>query len=360
MSSLNGCKAAFAQWYRWMQPPYIIGAPMRVLSGPELAVEISAAGGLGFIGPPLKMASLQTDLGKASELIAGSKLLSAHIGAADNSTLPIGIGYQTWNSDLKEALAVVEQHRPCAVWLFAPRHGQGELDEWTSAFRQALPHSQIWIQIGTLREAIDAAGSNAPPDVLVTQGAEAGGHGRASDGLGLMTLLPEVIDATRARNIPVIAAGGIADGRGVAAALALGATGAAMGTRFLASREARISRGYQNEVVRATDGATSTVRTQLYNHLRGTFGWPDLFAPRTVINRSWTDYQSGVPFEELQRLHDEAAKSGDAGWGPDGRLATYAGASVGLIHQVDKAATIVSRSREEAVGNLKNLANAMV
>ncbi|POR35773.1 Nitronate monooxygenase [Tolypocladium paradoxum] len=128
-----------------------------------------------------------------------------------------------------------------------------------------------------------------------------------------------------------------------------------MGTRLLAATEARISRGYQNEVVRATDGATSTVRTQLYNHLRGTFGWPDDFSPRALINRSWVDHQAGVPFDRLKQLHDEAAAAGDAGWGVDGRLATYVGAAVGLVRSVDDAGDIVNHVRDEATSIIRAL-----
>lgn len=341
-----------AKAYPWTKSPLIVGAPMRVMSGPSLAVAVSSAGGLGFLGPTIKAEDVFPDLDKAAELISSVPALRQRVDAA----LPIGVGFQTWNGDLQVARSAVEKHRPCAVWLFAPRRGQGELDEWTAGLRQASPQTQIWIQVGTLREATAAARSPTPPDVLVVQGAEAGGHGRARDGLGTVALFPETADATRASGIPLVAAGGIVDGRGVAAALALGAAGVAMGTRLLAATEARISRGYQDEVVRASDGAASTVRTQLYNHLRGTFGWPDEFSPRALINRSWVDHEAGVPFDRLKRLHDEAATTGDAGWGVEGRLATYVGAAVGLVRSVDDAGDIVNRARDEATSIIRSLA----
>jgi len=223
------------------------------------------------------------------------------------------------------------------------------------SIRETAPKVQIWIQVGTLKEAIQAAKSKSPPDVLVIQGAEAGGHGRANDGIGFITLLPEIADALRQYDIPLVAAGGILDGRGAAAALCLGASGIVMGTRFLASTEARISKGYQNEVIRASDGGTNTTRTQLYNKLRGTFGWPEAFSPRTIVNKSWHEHVSGKSFEELKVLHDEAVKAGDAGWGPEGRLATYAGAGVGLIHDVQGAGGIVSGVRDDAKRIIKDL-----
>jgi nitronate monooxygenase len=129
-----------------------------------------------------------------------------------------------------------------------------------------------------------------------------------------------------------------------------------MGTRFLAAREARIGKGYQDEVVRATDGARATVRTQLYNHLRGTFGWPDEFSPRTIVNKSWVEHDAGVGFEELKRRHDELLEEGgDKAWGPEGRTATYAGASVGLVRDVQGAGAIVETVRSDAVDILTSL-----
>ncbi|KAJ6781650.1 hypothetical protein PWT90_01400 [Aphanocladium album] len=349
--------AFLAQSYKWLKAPYIIGAPMRVLAGPELAVEISTAGGLGFIGPPAKIGDAAADLAKAAQLAQTSTSTAVQGALASSGILPVGIGFQTWTTDLNEVVKALQQNKPCAVWLFAPKRGQEELNEWTLALRKVEPKIQVWIQVGTLAEAIAASTSASPPDVLVVQGAEAGGHGRAHDGVGLQALFPEVSDATRDSGIPLIAAGGIADGRGLAAALSLGAAGAAMGTRFLAAKETRISKGYQNEVLRANDSAQSTVRTHLYNHLRGTFGWPEQFAPRTVINKSWNEHQNGVPFEELKVRHDEATKAGDAAWGPEGRTATYVGAAVGLVHDVKPAAIITDETRNEAKTIFTSLSN---
>ncbi|KAL2150938.1 hypothetical protein VTH82DRAFT_6036 [Thermothelomyces myriococcoides] len=343
-----------ATTYPWTIAPLIVSAPMRVMSGPRLAVAVSRAGGLGFIGPGLKPESTAADLETAKGLLSSS---SSSPSAADSSPcdmpqrdglLPVGVGFQLWNGDVEAAAAAVGRYRPASVWLFAPRHGQAEVDEWTRRLREASPGTDIWLQVGTLREALDATASPFPPDILVVQGAEAGGHGQATDGVGFVTLLPEIADATRGSGIPLIAAGGVADGRGVVAALGVGAAGVAMGTRFLASHEARISKGYQDEVVRAVDGGANTVRTHLYNHLRGTFGWPEQFSPRTIVNRSWAEHQAGTPFEEIKKRHDEAVVKGDAAWGPDGWTATYAGANIGLIRSVAAAGDIVRGIRSEA------------
>lgn len=314
------------------------------MSGPALALAVSSAGGLGFIGPSAKTQDSLKDLHEAKKLIQQSDIFSKTVLPADQ-ILPVGVGFQLWSDDIDVATEAMKEFKPCAAWLFAPRNGQEDLDLWSLKIRAVSPQTQIWIQIGTLAEAKQLLRSSERPDVIVVQGSEAGGHGRAKDSLGLFSLLPEIVDATQGSSIPIVAAGGIADGRGVAAALCLGASGIAMGTRFLASCEARISRGYQNEVVRANDGAANTTRTLLYNHLRGTFGWPEQYIPRTIINKSYLEQQAGVPFEDLKKRHDEAQKAGDNGWGPEGRLATYAGASIGLIHEVKDAAEIIKDVR---------------
>lgn len=346
----------FAKVFPWVVSPFVIAAPMRVFTGPDLAFSVSASGGLGFIGPGAKPEDTAADLATVQELLSNTSLTAFPTAfSVGGEKLPVGVGFQLWNGDLEAATKAVKDYQPCAVWLFAPRNGQRDLDEWTERLREASPGIHVWHQIGTVQESIEATKSVHPPDVLVIQGAEAGGHGRATDGIGIMALFPEIADNVRNSNVALVAAGGIADGRGIAAALALGADGVAMGTRFLASSEARISKGYQNEVVRANDGAHSTTRTQLYNHLRGTTGWPEQWSPRGITNKSWTEHQAGVSFEELKKRHDEATKTGDDAWGADGRVATYASAAVGLIHSVEDASKLTVRLRDEAKSILHDL-----
>jgi nitronate monooxygenase len=340
--------------FPWISAPLIVGAPMRVLGGPKLAVSVSAAQGLGFIGPAPETKNMKDDLEEARRLIQDTPELRHKLSVESSNhppSLPIGVGFQLWSDDLATATQLIQQYRPCVAWLYAPKDAQKDYVAWSSAFRRAFPDIAIWIQVGTVAEVRQLLGLPELPDAIVVQGAEAGGHGRAEDGIGLMTLLPEVTDLLRkgGHDIPLLAAGGIVDGRGGAAAFCLGANGIAMGTRFLAATEARISRGYQQEIVRANDGGVITTRTLLYNQLRGTVGWPKNYAPRTIINRSYLDYISGVPFENLQTLHDEALGRGDQAWGPEGRVATYAGASVGLIHDIRDAGSLVRDTRRDTV-----------
>jgi nitronate monooxygenase len=345
--------------YPWTLTPLIVGAPMKAISGPSMAVAVSEAGGLGFIGPGDIPEDLRSHLESARQLI----LQSPRFSSDQLKVLPIGFGVQTWTSDLDTTVSILSdcnknRTAPAVAWLFAPRRGQQELDDWTKAIRIASPNTQVWIQVASVADAIAAARSGECPDALVVQGSDAGGHSRTK-GAGIVTLLPEVSDALdkiSGERVHLIAAGGIGDSRGVAAALAIGASGVAMGTRLLATREAQINPGYQKAVLHAWDGGQNTIRTQLYNHLRGTMGWPAEFDARGLINQSWRDHEKGMEFEENQKLYKEAMKLGEAGWGrEDGRMATYAGTAVGLVNEIDGAGEVVRKVRggvAEVVGGL--------
>lgn len=207
----------------------------------------------------------------------------------------------------------------------------------------------MWVQVGSVAQAVEVA-KTTKPDVLVLQGSDAGGHGLARSA-SVISLVPEVIDALAEERlrIPVIAAGGISEGRGVAAALALGASGVALGTRFLACKEATIAKGYQDEVVRVHDGGVSTVRSKLYDALRGIVDWPKAYDGRGVANRSYLDAQSGMPDEQNRELYQEEMRKGDDGWGAEGRMTTYAGTGVGLVTGVKSAEEIIKEISRDAI-----------
>ena len=139
------------------------------------------------------------------------------------------MGFINWGVALETVLEALREHIPAAVWIFAPKENK-DLVEWTRRVREmGKGKTKIWIQIRTVKDAIEVARS-CHPDILVVQGADAGGHG-----LVQVTLFPEVADSLRGigiANIRLIAAGGIVEGRGSAACLALGGYGVVMGTRF--------------------------------------------------------------------------------------------------------------------------------
>jgi nitronate monooxygenase len=195
---------------------------------------------------------------------------------------------------------------------------------------------KVMLQVGSAEEARRAV--DAGVDMIVAQAFEAGGHVRGH--VGLVAIVPAVVEAVP--SVPVLAAGGIADGRGLAAALALGADGVWVGTRFVASEESEAHADYKKRLVGARE--TDTVYTEAF-HL----GWPP-HSPHRVLRNALTD---GVPppAGAVARV-----KAGDrmleippfAAPGPtihtEGQtelMANYAGQGVAVIHDVLPARTIV-------------------
>lgn len=389
----------------WTRSPFIASAPMRLIALAPLAYAVSLAGGLGFLAAGTDLNDLKRQLRIVADLVAQTPL------PGSSSDLPIGVGFINWGVDLETALEALREYIPAAVWLFAPRKNE-DLVEWTKKIREVSKgKTKIWIQIGTVTDAIEVARS-CHPDVLVVQGADAGGHGRCAfqsiaflvqtaigiarhvlrakssrspntclttdflpprrhtdservglaQGAGIVSLLPEVADEMREmemESIPLVAAGGIVEGRGVAAALALGAGGVVMGTRFLASKEADIAKGYQYDVLRTKDGGKSTIRTGVYDILRGTKGWPDQYNGRGIINQSYLDAQKdGRITDENKKLYEEALQKGDQGWGENGRVTAYAGCGVGLVKEVKYAKEIMEEVRQDAAEVLSKLSRA--
>ncbi|KAL8694960.1 MAG: hypothetical protein Q9224_003473 [Gallowayella concinna] len=331
------------QDYPWVQSPIIVGAPMRLISLAPLAVAVSKAGGIGFIGIGTDVNDLEAHLQEASRLIK-----EAPIKASIPTTLPIGVGFINWGADLDTAVRAIIKFQPAAVWFFAP-HKNSDLVTWTEAMREATQgQTKIWIQVGSVHDAVEVVKS-CRPDVIVAQGSDAGGHG-LERGAGIISLLPEIADSLRDegfQNTSLVAAGGIVEGRGVAACLGLGAEGVVMGTRFLSSTEAEIARGYQTAILCARDGGVSTVRSKVYDTLRGTTGWPERIGGRGVINQSFLDAKDGKVTEENKKAYAQALEEGDAGWGEQGRLTTYAGTGVGLINQVQPVTAILEEIRRQ-------------
>lgn len=341
--------------YPWTARPLIASAPMRLISLSHLALAVSSAGGLGFIGAGSDCTHLH------QYLLETQQQLPHHPSLAQNpAVLPVGIGFLLWAGEdlLKTALPLIEEFKPAAIWLFAPRSAE-QLAQWSKQVRRVTAGAtRVWVQIGTVAGAVEAV-RVCQPDVLVVQGNDAGGHGLEKCA-GLISLVPEVGDAVAAvcagesvgRPV-IVAAGGIVDGRGAAAALSLGASGVVMGTRYLVAPEANVALGYRRAVLEARDGGVSTARGKLYDQLRGTTDWPEEFGGRGVLNESWFDAGRGVRFEENKRLYQEALERGDEGWGEGARLTTYAGTGVGLVKRMQDAAAITNEVRDDAVRHLK-------
>ena len=333
--------------YSWTEYPLIVSAPMRLISTAPLALSVSSNKGLGFLGVGTDVETLPALLKSATEGLT-SEIFSFELGSVPSGILPFGVGFICWGADLQAALDIFKQAplKPAAVWLFAPKSND-ELIRWVDGIRGVCDgRTKIWVQVGSVVNALEVA-KTCHPDVLVIQGSDAGGHGLVQS-CSLMTLLPECADALKSEgfdSISLIAAGGIMDGRGVAAALALGADGVCMGTRFLASPEANISKGYRQDVIRANDGGNNTMRTTVYDSVRGTAGWPKDYNARGVLNHSFWDHAKGMTMEENKRLYEEALKKGEDGWGEHGRLTAYAGTGVGLVKSEMAVAEILDEVR---------------
>lgn len=327
---------------------------MRLIALAPLAVAVSQAGGFGFLAAGTDVKDLKDQLQKANYL-----LQEAPVKGSSPDVLPIGVGFINWGISLDTVLEALKEHMPAAVWFFAPKRNE-DLVEWTNKIREVSEgKTKVWIQIGTVADALQVA-RECKPDVLVVQGADAGGHGLAQ-GAGIVSLLPEVTDALKEvglGRIPLIATGGVVEGRGTAACLALGARGVVMGTRFLASTEANIAKGYQDDILRTRDGGMSTIRTSVYDQLRGTTGWPGRYNGRGIINQSFSDAQNGKSTNENKKMYDEALRKGDKGWGEGGRLTAYAGSGVGLVKQVKSARDIVLEVRQDAIEILSKISKA--
>jgi NAD(P)H-dependent flavin oxidoreductase YrpB (nitropropane dioxygenase family) len=214
----------------------------------------------------------------------------------------------------------------------------------------------------TVGSAIDAKRAvDCGVDIVVAQGWEAGGHVRGM--VATMPLIPAVVDAVRPT--PVVAAGGIADGRGLAAVLALGAAGAWIGTRFLASHEAAIHRRYQEFLLRASE--TDTIYLDNLFDVR----WPN--APHRTLRNETVEAWEAAGRPESGRRPGEGeviATSRSSGPivryqsytpGPDAEgdidaLSLWAGQSVGLVSKLQPAREIVREIAEEARLILRQLA----
>jgi nitronate monooxygenase len=198
--------------------------------------------------------------------------------------------------------------------------------------------ARLILQAQTLADARAAAALGA--DIVVAQGAEAGGHGATR---ATLPLVPAVVDAIAPT--PVVAAGGIADGRGLAAALVLGAAGALVGTRFYASKEALGHAAAKARLVESSGDAT--LRTTVFDLVRE-LDWPARFTGRALANRlsaTWhgreADLRTHVAEEHARYM--AAADAGDVA-----RAVVWASEAVDLIADLPPAAEIVARMVREA------------
>jgi nitronate monooxygenase len=297
----------------------ILLAPMGSAAGGKLAAAVTHAGGLGMLGS-----------GYADE-----KAIRRELTEAGNAR--VGIGFITWALDKNPAaLDVALDARPAAVML-----SFGDPSPYTTRIKKA--GCRIVCQVQTLEQAKQAAAAGA--DVIIAQGRDAGGHSGMTR--GTIGLVPAVVDAVG--SIPVVAAGGIADGRGLAAALSLGASGVSMGTRFTATRESLWDQAMKDKAVAA--GGDETAQTRVFDIVRGA-AWPAIYPGRALRNDFFAQWHGKE--EALQGQQKQAEAGYLASPANDfGQRVVWAGESVDLVRDIPGAREVIERIVDEAAAVLK-------
>ena len=291
----------------------------------ELSAAVSAAGGPGSVGTAL------LDANRVRELIRDVR---------ERTDRPFAVNF-TARPLVDEVLEAVLEEAPAVV-----SYALGDPGELP---KRAHDAGAVFVQqVHTVGQARTAADRGV--DVLIAQGSEAGGFGGT---VGALALLPQVVDAVAP--LPVLASGGIADGRGLAAALLLGAQGANIGTRFLASTEAPIADSWKEHIVdAASEDAVKVEFADAVLPPAPASGYP--VSPR-VLRTPFVDEWNAKPEEARAAAEDLQAEL--AGAIADGRaheLFPFTGQTVGLIDEVLPVAEIMRRIVSEAEAALRRAA----
>lgn len=299
----------------------VLLAPMAGVSGGALAAAVSRAGGLGLIGGGY----------------GDAEWLEREFTAAGNAR--IGAGFITWSlARQPQLLDFVLDRAPVALML-----SFGDFQPFVQKIRNA--QTKFIVQVQTLDQAREALDSGV--DAIVAQGTEAGGHGGTR---ATLPFVPAVVDI--AKDIPVIAAGGIADGRGLAAALALGASGVLCGTGFFASDESLAS---GNAKQGAVDGrGDDTERSSVFDMARG-LDWPSGWNIRTLRNaftRQWSENIDGLArnLPEQQARYNVATAAADTEIAP-----VIVGEATDLVRVREPAQATLHRMVSEAEDTLRHV-----
>ncbi len=296
----------------------VICAPFGPWAQVELAAAVSEAGALGSLGTAV------TPIDGLREQWRRLRELTDRPFAVNHTRRPLDDA--AFEATLAERPAAISFHIGDPLDLVARAHDAGIL----------------WIhQVGNVDQA--KAALDAGADVLIAQGSESGGN---AGQVAMSVIVPQVVDL--AGTVPVVAAGGIADGRGLAAALALGAQGVNVGTRFLASAEMAIAQEWKDAIVAAD--AEDAVKITFADSVMPPFtpGAYTTMTPRTLRNEfveRWND-QPEAAAQRADELRADVRAAIDAG-----RLHEYVpftGQSAGLVHDVLPAAEIIARMVSEA------------
>ncbi len=305
-------RTAFTDLFGLAHP--IALAPMGGSAGGALAAAVSNGGGLGLVGGGRGDPEwLERELAVVVERTGG----------------PWGVGFLSWSAT-PDVVEGALRYRPDAVMLSFG-------DPRPLAEPVLAAGARLILQVTDLEEAAQAVDIGA--DVIVPQGSEAGGHGGGRATLPFVPIVVDLVGAT-----PVLAAGGIADGRGVAAALALGAEGALIGTRFQARPEALVDPGVVKAIVEGN--GENTERSRVLDIARGA-PWPARYPARTLRN-AFLDRWRGRE-DELEADEDARASYREATDRADlDAVPVWASQAIDLITEMMPAADLVGLLAAEA------------
>jgi nitronate monooxygenase len=345
--------------------------PSSDTSGGLLAAETCRAGGLGFVAAG--------HLNSKEALIKLEREINIFRQADTEDCYPLAIGFighSTFGSEdgWRMFENILEDYQPQVIQCFAPAISYHKEQKNKKNVVQ-IAHSygcKIIAQVGTVEEGIQAL--EAGVDAIIAQGSEAGGHGvRREDGNGTLSLTARLVKiaAAQKKRVPVLAAGGISDGRGLIAALSLGADGVVLGTRLWASVEAMGPASFKAALLEASSG-DDVVRTRVFDTINNSYKgtkWPAPYDSSGTLRNETTKTWDG-------RLHEVEAlvKTGDESDGvddfvsykqavkeEDANLASvYCGEGVGEINSIDPAFAIIQRIEKEALKILQNLQTIVV
>lgn len=338
----------------------LMATPMADVSGGLLAAEASRAGALSFIaaGHGDDLDGLSEQIGVFRRRVRGRGLLG--IGFISHSSLRNGEDFSVLES-------VLRNHRPHAVQFFAPAVVTGRSDDEdrlaTNVDVARFHGAKVVLQVGSVRE-VKRILKDGDADVLVVQGSEAGGHGlRRELGNGTLALAARAATLAAPTKVPVLAAGGIVDGRGLAAALALGCDGAVLGTRLWASREALGGRARRERSLVAEAEPDDCVRTTVPDRINNALlggdapSWPRPYDSSGVLRNALVRRWDDRPVAELDDAMDivapafrEALAKDDVDEG-----VLYAGQGVGDVHDVGRAFDIVDAVQSEAMDVVRGM-----
>ncbi|ATY61496.1 Aldolase-type TIM barrel [Cordyceps militaris] len=353
------------KWFPWTTAPVIINAPMIGAACPALAAEVSKAGGIGFIASLVNVEQGSAELTKAHDDLAATRQLlgqDATAGAV-HAGMSCITGHASIAGFASTVVPVLAAQRPAALWLFAPDGGGGAVRRGPhagviAAVRQ-LPadrRPRVFVQVGNVAAAREAVADGA--DVVVCQGTDAGGH-QFRRGAGVISLVPEVRrmleDEFADRDVALVAAGGIVNGKGVAAALALGADGVVMGTRFTVADESIYPDFRKAQVLQTTDGGSSTFKSPFNDQMNNSTLWGPLYDGRQIVSAIHEKFLAGGTLEECQAALKQVSPPEEAAK----LINTWAGTGVGLVRTGGPAGKMIEDIRRETKENIQSLAGAV-